>query len=85
MFVAIDANFRLKRRAISNEKRDPALGSGWGYFVEDGAYRQYLQTTADQKDVRIDFSCFVAIDTSHRADKYLHRFCCVDARKYKVE
>lgn len=35
LFVAIDANFRLEQRAISNENRDPALASEWGYFVRD--------------------------------------------------
>ena len=49
--MAIDANFRLKRRAISNEARDPALGSGWGYFVEDSAYRDYVRAMTDQKEV----------------------------------
>ena len=53
LFVAVDANFRLKRRAVSNEARDPALGSGLGYFVEDGAYREYIRDLADQKDVSI--------------------------------
>lgn len=52
MFIAIDANFRLKRRAVSSEARDPALGSGQGYFVQDDMYRKYLADTADQKDVR---------------------------------
>ncbi len=51
MFIAIDANFRLKRRAVSNEIRDPALAPGLGYFVDDGPYRAYLLDRADQKDV----------------------------------
>lgn len=51
MFIAIDANFRLKRRAISNEARDPALGSGLGYFVEDSQYREYLAKFVDQEEV----------------------------------
>lgn len=49
--IAIDANFRLKRRAISNNARDPALGSGWAYFVEDGPYQQHVLNYADQVDV----------------------------------
>ena len=50
--VAIDACFRLKRRAVSSEKKDPILGSGWGYFVEDTGYRELLSAYGDQKDVR---------------------------------
>lgn len=49
--IAIDANFRLKRRAISNNLRDPALGSGWAYFVEDEPYREHILKYADQEDV----------------------------------
>ena len=51
MLIAIDANFRLKRRAVSSNERDPALGSGWGYFVEDLPYREHVLKHADQDDV----------------------------------
>ncbi|KAI0083229.1 hypothetical protein BDY19DRAFT_998729 [Irpex rosettiformis] len=51
MFVAIDANFRLKRRAISSEKRDPALSSGLGYFVQNTKYLDFIRDRADQKDI----------------------------------
>ncbi|KAG2132730.1 uncharacterized protein EDB93DRAFT_1242948 [Suillus bovinus] len=44
-FVAIDANFRLKRRAISKEGTDPGLSCGWAYFVEETAYKFHLQYT----------------------------------------
>ncbi|KAK7024189.1 hypothetical protein VNI00_016497 [Paramarasmius palmivorus] len=42
MFLAVDACFRLKRKLVSSEDTDPALGSGWAYMVEDKPYRQYL-------------------------------------------
>ena len=51
MFIAIDANFRLKRRAISNETRDPALSQGLGYFVENAAYRAFLANWVDEAEV----------------------------------
>ena len=51
MLIAVDANFRLKRRAVSSNDRDPALGSGWGYFVEDTPYREHVLKYADQEDV----------------------------------
>ncbi|KAI0070972.1 hypothetical protein K474DRAFT_1561156, partial [Panus rudis PR-1116 ss-1] len=50
-FVAVDANFRLKQRAISNESRDPASASGWGYMVEDKPYRAHVAQYADQEDM----------------------------------
>lgn len=51
MILAIDANFRLKRRAVSSNLRDPALSSGWGFFVGDAAYREHILKYADQADV----------------------------------
>ena len=57
LIVAVDANFRLKRRAVSSNKQDPALGSGWGYFVEDTAYREHILQYADQEDVSATSYC----------------------------
>ncbi|KAF7798643.1 hypothetical protein EIP86_009867 [Pleurotus ostreatoroseus] len=51
MILAIDANFRLKRWAVSSNERDPALGSGWGYFVEDAPYHEHVLQHADQEDI----------------------------------
>ena len=55
--VSIDACFRLKRRAVSSEEKDPILGSGWGYFVEDTGYREILSMYGDQKEVRVTYHC----------------------------
>ncbi|KAJ3536762.1 hypothetical protein NM688_g6792 [Phlebia brevispora] len=51
MLIAIDVNFRLKRQAVSSNERDPALGSGWGYFVEDTRYREHVLKYANQEDI----------------------------------
>ncbi|KAJ7025958.1 hypothetical protein C8F04DRAFT_1190993 [Mycena alexandri] len=51
LFIALDACFRLKRRLVSNELRDPDLGSGWAYMVDTGPYREYLRGVTDQKDM----------------------------------
>ncbi|KAJ7606921.1 hypothetical protein FB45DRAFT_1011540 [Roridomyces roridus] len=50
-FIAIDACFRLKRRMISNEIKDPSLGPGWSYFVESAPYREHLRGATDQKEM----------------------------------
>ncbi|KAG2028869.1 hypothetical protein BDR03DRAFT_882493 [Suillus americanus] len=47
LFLAIDANFRLKRKAVSNDNVDPSLSRGWGYFVEEDAYKGFLHDSAD--------------------------------------
>jgi hypothetical protein len=51
LFVALDACFRLKHRLVSSEAKDPGLGTGLSYFVEDGPYREYLLTVTDQNKV----------------------------------
>ncbi|KAG2747607.1 hypothetical protein P692DRAFT_201840530 [Suillus brevipes Sb2] len=40
----IDTNFRLKRRIVSKDSVDPGLSRGCAYFVEETAYKTYLQT-----------------------------------------
>ncbi|KAJ7740358.1 hypothetical protein B0H16DRAFT_1729058 [Mycena metata] len=51
LFLALDACFRLKRRLVSSELKDPPLGSGWSYLVESAPYREYLLTVTDQKEM----------------------------------
>ena len=43
LFVAIDANFRLKRRMASSNERGLGLNQGWACFVEDKGYRKHLE------------------------------------------
>ncbi|KAJ7029081.1 hypothetical protein C8F04DRAFT_1188013 [Mycena alexandri] len=51
LFVALDACFRLKRRMVSSELRDPGLGTGWAYFVEQEPYRAYLLTRTNETEM----------------------------------
>ncbi|KAJ7876897.1 hypothetical protein B0H14DRAFT_2713442, partial [Mycena olivaceomarginata] len=51
LFIAIDACFRLKRRLISSELKDPSLAPGWAYMLEAMRYRKYLLTVTDQKEM----------------------------------
>ncbi|KAF8163893.1 hypothetical protein K438DRAFT_1985004 [Mycena galopus ATCC 62051] len=51
LFLALDACFRLKRGLVSSELKDPGLGTGWAYFVENEPYREYLLTVTDQKEM----------------------------------
>ncbi|KAG1906246.1 uncharacterized protein F5891DRAFT_1125633 [Suillus fuscotomentosus] len=52
LFLAIDANFRLKRKAISSDDRNPSLNSGWAYFVEERAYKQFLSEHSTERQER---------------------------------
>ena len=48
----MDVCFRLKWRDVSSEAQDPIMGSGWGYWVKDGPFRELLKDYADQEEVR---------------------------------
>ncbi|KAF7305756.1 CxC2 domain-containing protein [Mycena chlorophos] len=52
MTIAKDACFRLKRRDVSNEIRDPGLMAGLGHFVEPEPYRKYLATISYCNNMR---------------------------------
>ncbi|KAJ7336156.1 hypothetical protein DFH08DRAFT_915978 [Mycena albidolilacea] len=50
-FLAIDACFRLKRRLVSSELKDPGLGTGMLYLLEDTEFREFLLTVTDQVEM----------------------------------
>ncbi|KIJ36841.1 hypothetical protein M422DRAFT_50824 [Sphaerobolus stellatus SS14] len=39
--IAVDANFKLKRKKVSSLKVDPGFGPGWSYMVEPKKYRAH--------------------------------------------
>ncbi|KAG6848454.1 hypothetical protein H0H93_016828 [Arthromyces matolae] len=43
LFLAVDANFRLKRKHRSSEKADPSLSEGWSYFVPEQEFQEFLK------------------------------------------
>ncbi|KAJ7864998.1 hypothetical protein B0H14DRAFT_3443208 [Mycena olivaceomarginata] len=51
LFLALDACFRLKRGLVSSELKDPGLGTGLAYLLENIPYREYLLTVTDQKEM----------------------------------
>ncbi|KAJ3751974.1 hypothetical protein EV360DRAFT_75765 [Lentinula raphanica] len=57
IFFAIDACFRLKRRLVSSEARDPDLDVGGSYFTEDGQFREYLRAVTDQQEISQMSTC----------------------------
>ncbi|KAG2096706.1 uncharacterized protein F5147DRAFT_747542 [Suillus discolor] len=42
LFVAINANFRLARRNVSSDTVDPGLNHGYTFFVEETAFKSFL-------------------------------------------
>jgi hypothetical protein len=49
--LAIDTCFRLKRGLVSSELKDPGLGTGMSYLLEDTEFREFLLTVTDQVEV----------------------------------
>ncbi|KAF8120414.1 hypothetical protein EV363DRAFT_1190282 [Boletus edulis] len=64
-FVAIDANFRLKRKKVSKDSVDPSLSKGWAYFVEETAYKDYLSNRSNIPQEKSTCSSHLAVN---RAD-----------------
>ncbi|KAF6763520.1 hypothetical protein DFP72DRAFT_986476 [Ephemerocybe angulata] len=48
LFMALDANFRLKRKNVSSDVRDPGLIQGFCYILKDGPFREYLLKYAEK-------------------------------------
>ncbi|KAJ7693295.1 hypothetical protein B0H14DRAFT_3531177 [Mycena olivaceomarginata] len=53
LFVAIDASFRLKRKDILSEEKDPGLGNGWAFYCKVLAYMQHVKRNWNQKQIRL--------------------------------
>ncbi|KAJ6468859.1 hypothetical protein C8R45DRAFT_1105497 [Mycena sanguinolenta] len=43
LFLAIDANFRMKRKQVSSEEADPGLNDGAAFFSEVKAYMEHVR------------------------------------------
>ncbi|KAJ2913229.1 hypothetical protein MD484_g7185, partial [Candolleomyces efflorescens] len=42
LFLAMDANFRLTRRNVSSDQKDPGLNHGYAYMVDETQFKEYL-------------------------------------------
>jgi len=47
----LDANFRLKSRLRQNERANPPIAPGSGYFVDPEAYKNFLKDYVSENDV----------------------------------
>ncbi|KAJ6478450.1 hypothetical protein DFH09DRAFT_1253383 [Mycena vulgaris] len=66
LFLAMDANFRLKRKDVSTEEKDPGLGKGWVFFCEVKAYMAHVVANWDQKQERSHCVAHDAVDKPDR-------------------
>ncbi|KAJ7801661.1 hypothetical protein B0H14DRAFT_2615098 [Mycena olivaceomarginata] len=66
LFVAIDANFRLARKDVSSETKDPGLGNGLAFYGDVLAYMGHVRKHWNQMQ---DRSHCVAHDTVDKPDR----------------
>ncbi|KAJ7078755.1 hypothetical protein C8R43DRAFT_1092902 [Mycena crocata] len=48
LFLALDANFRLKRKDVSTEEKDPGLGDGLSFYGEVSKYMAHVKEHWDK-------------------------------------
>ncbi|EIW81903.1 hypothetical protein CONPUDRAFT_54452, partial [Coniophora puteana RWD-64-598 SS2] len=65
LFLAIDANFRLKRKAVSREELDPSFGDGWAYFVKEQPFQDWLASQPDPPHARSSCSNHKAVNMAN--------------------
>ncbi|PPQ84273.1 hypothetical protein CVT24_012851 [Panaeolus cyanescens] len=81
-FLALDANFRLKRKEVSSEELDPGFDKGWSYFVENNKYRQHWSNYASEKEPKSSCSRHDAVNLSNTKGNLGHaasgvgKVCC---------
>ncbi|KAJ7849376.1 hypothetical protein B0H14DRAFT_3668571 [Mycena olivaceomarginata] len=66
MFLAIDANFRLIRKDVSTEERDPGLGKGYAFYGDVDAYMSHVKRHWNQKQERSHCVAYDAVDKPDR-------------------
>ncbi|KAJ7223872.1 hypothetical protein B0H12DRAFT_1205345 [Mycena haematopus] len=66
LYLAMDANFRLKRKDVSTESKDPGLGKGWAFFCEVEAYMRHVKEHWNYKQDRSHCVAHDAVDKPDR-------------------
>ncbi|KAJ7165438.1 hypothetical protein C8R43DRAFT_878439, partial [Mycena crocata] len=51
LFLAQDCNFRLINRDVSSTEKDPIIGDGLGYFVNNARYAQFLRAYVSEEEI----------------------------------
>ncbi|KAJ7053673.1 hypothetical protein C8F01DRAFT_1374953 [Mycena amicta] len=66
LFLATDANFRLKRKDVSSEGKDPGLGSGLAFYNHPEPYMQHVKKHWNDKQARSQCVAHDAVDKPDR-------------------
>ncbi|KAF9487546.1 hypothetical protein BDN71DRAFT_1485294 [Pleurotus eryngii] len=73
LFLAINANFHLKRLSASSDTCDPSLNQGSAYFFEEARYKEFLNvhTHTNIEEARTTASSVGTIECSQHSMKRL--------------
>ncbi|KAF7349139.1 hypothetical protein MVEN_01436100 [Mycena venus] len=87
LFVGLDANFRLKRRDVSSEEKDPGLGTGWAFFGDVKKYMAHLDKHWDFKQERSTCVAHDAVDKPDRESlgTASSGICTVDCARHNMK
>ncbi|KAF7300467.1 hypothetical protein HMN09_00930700 [Mycena chlorophos] len=66
LFLAIDANFRLRRKDVSSEKKDPGLADGLSFFCETDVYMTHVKKHWNDRQARSRCVAHDAVDKPDR-------------------
>jgi len=81
LLLDLDANFRLKRRNVSNDTKNPRLGDDSSCFGPQKSYDDHLSTFSDViTDLWIEFCRSKA-----RADRWTEEVLLLQAEKDRVQ
>jgi len=82
LFLAIDANFRLKRKNVSSHEADPGLSNGWSYFVGESDYKDFLQAFGN---LAVQPVRFCELNHSSHPHFFLQRSTCSNHNAVNAE
>ncbi|KAJ6457468.1 hypothetical protein DFH09DRAFT_1063427 [Mycena vulgaris] len=69
LFLALDANFRMRRKKVSSKEKDPSLGDGWSFYGAITPYYTYLAKHWGQKQERSTCVAHDAVDKPDRESR----------------
>ncbi|KAJ7772385.1 hypothetical protein B0H16DRAFT_1305461, partial [Mycena metata] len=66
LFLGMDANFRLKRKDVSTEAKDPGLCKGWAFYCKVESYMKHVKKHWNDKQDRSHCVAHDAVDKPDR-------------------
>ncbi|CAK5267151.1 unnamed protein product [Mycena citricolor] len=87
LFLALDANFRLRRKDVSSEAKDPGLSKGYAFYCEVVQYMEHVKTHWRQTQDRSQCVAHDAVDKPDREARGTASsgVCTVDCARHNMK